>query len=259
MSLLRFFRLRKLRHPAMSTSRRWSLPALCLVACVLSVKIFLPNARNKQLSTPTRIYSSNYGPIPVRSASKRGFAGGLSLATLGLMGRKASSEQLETMEALKGKGYGKTRMRFSDYTQTPTGLQYQDLRVGQGKSPLKGDECVIDWSGYTIGYYGRPFEARDKAKGGDFTGDEKELYRLILGENKVIPAFEEALQGMKEGGIRRIIVPVELGYPDNDMRKKGPKPTTFSGKRALGFVLENQGMIDKTLLFDIELIKVRGK
>jgi len=31
------------------------------------------------------------------------------------------------------------------------------------------------------------------------------------------------------GGIRRIIVPVELGYPDNDFNKLGPKPTTFSG------------------------------
>lgn len=61
---------------------------------------------------------------------------------------------------------------------------------------------------------------------------------------------------MKEGGIRRIIVPVELGYPDNDFKKAGPSPTTFSGKRALGFVLQNQGMIDKTLLFDIELIRI---
>lgn len=40
--------------------------------------------------------------------------------------------------------------------------------------------------------------------------------------------------------IRRIVVPVELCYPDNDMKKKGSKPTTFSGKRALGFVLETR-------------------
>jgi hypothetical protein len=98
---------------------------------------------------------------------------------------------------------------------------------------------------------------------------------------------------------------VELGYPDNNYRKQGPKPTTFSvrcagfvhraassheqgaynnvtaaiigallvadgwsaflcylpawlqGERALGFVLENQGMIDKTLLFDIELERIQ--
>ena len=30
------------------------------------------------------------------------------------------------------------------------------------------------------------------------------------------------------GGIRRIIVPVELGYPNNDMNALGPRPLTFS-------------------------------
>ena len=30
------------------------------------------------------------------------------------------------------------------------------------------------------------------------------------------------------GGVRRIIVPVELGYPNNDMNSLGPKPLTFS-------------------------------
>ena len=33
---------------------------------------------------------------------------------------------------------------------------------------------------------------------------------------------------MREGGIRRIVVPVELGYPDNNMNALGPSPTTFS-------------------------------
>lgn len=34
--------------------------------------------------------------------------------------------------------------------------------------------------------------------------------------------------GAQVGGIRRIVVPVELGYPNNDYKKQGPKPTTFS-------------------------------
>jgi len=73
----------------------------------------------------------------------------------------------------------------------------------------------------------------------------------------VIPAFEEAILGMKVGGVRRLIVPTEVGYPDNDWKKKGPRPSTFAGKRSLSFVLDNQGMVDKTLLFDIELLKIQ--
>ncbi|EIE26455.1 FKBP-like protein [Coccomyxa subellipsoidea C-169] len=139
----------------------------------------------------------------------------------------------EPMAAIKGKDYGKQRQSYSDYTRTESGLQYQDLREGTGKGAKPGAQ----------------------AKGGSFAKD-KDFFRFTLGRGEVIPAFEEAVLSMKEGGIRRIVVPVELGYPDFDMNKLGPSPTTFSGQRALDFVLRNQGLIDKTLLFDIELVKV---
>jgi len=61
---------------------------------------------------------------------------------------------------------------------------------------------------------------------------------------------------MKVGSIRRIIVPTSIGYPNNDWKKSDPKPSTFAGKRSLSFVLQNQGLVDKTLLFDIELLKI---
>ncbi|KAL0364411.1 UNVERIFIED_CONTAM: Peptidyl-prolyl cis-trans isomerase FKBP19, chloroplastic [Sesamum angustifolium] len=161
-----------------------------------------------------------------------------------------------TVPALRGKDYGKTKMRYPDYTETNSGLQYKDLRVGSGPTPRIGETVVVDWDGYTIGYYGRIFEARNKTKGGSFVGDDKDFYKFRLGSQEVIPAFEEAVSSMALGGIRRIIVPPELGYPENDFDKKGPRPTTFSGQRALAFVLRNQGLIDKTLLFDIELLKI---
>ncbi|KAH7683346.1 Peptidyl-prolyl cis-trans isomerase Fpr3/Fpr4-like protein [Dioscorea alata] len=159
----------------------------------------------------------------------------------GMFGWGVVKRWREGVPALRGKDYGKTKMKFPDYTETQSGLQYKDLRVGDGPAPKLGETVVVDWDGYTIGYYGRIFEARNKTKGGSF---------------EVIPAFEEAVAGMASGGIRRIIVPPELGYPDNDFNKLGPRPMTFSGQRALDFVLKNQGLIDKTLLFDIELLKI---
>ena len=148
---------------------------------------------------------------------------------------------------------------YPDFTLTASGLQYKDFREGSGASPKPGQRVIVDWDGYTAGYYGRPFEARNKAKGGAFTGDNKEYLRFVLGSGEMIGAFEEALAGMKPGGIRRIVVgPGPLFYPLEKPRSKGPKPSTFSGERALYFVLENQGLIDKTLLFDIELIRVEN-
>ncbi|CAL0308252.1 unnamed protein product [Lupinus luteus] len=168
----------------------------------------------------------------------------------------AVANQYADMPALRGKDYGKTKMRYPDYTETESGLQYKDLRPGYGPTPKNGETVVIDWDGYTIGYYGRIFEARNKTKGGSFEGDDKDFFKFKVGSQEVIPAFEEAISGMALGGIRRVVVPPELGYPENDYNKSGPRPTTFSGQRALDFVLRNQGLIDKTLLFDIELLKI---
>lgn len=50
----------------------------------------------------------------------------------------------------------------------------------------------------------------------------------------------------------------QMGYPDNDRKhdRVGPKPSTFSGYRALDFVLSNPGYIDKTLLFTVRVVRV---
>lgn len=67
---------------------------------------------------------------------------------------------------------------YKDFVQTPSGLQYKDVREGSGNSPGKGDRVVVDWEGYTIGYYGRIFEAKGKTKGGAF--DAAVRYRLFF-------------------------------------------------------------------------------
>ena len=132
---------------------------------------------------------------------------------------------------------------------------------GTGAEMTPGKKAVVDWDGYTLGYYGRPFEARNKSKGGAFTGDDKDFIRFTVDDPKIIGAFREVVVGMKVGGIRRIIVPggSPMGYPEGrKWTQSGPTPSNFSGQRALGFVLENEGMIDKTLLFDIEVRRAGG-
>ncbi|KAG5576766.1 hypothetical protein H5410_056900 [Solanum commersonii] len=181
-----------------------------------------------------------------------------------------ASAEFADMPALRGKDYGKTKMRLAWIlieSNKHAGFESwkwfhsEDRRYSGGK-PVDGllkfisYTSFVDWDGYTIGYYGRIFEARNKTKGGSFEGGDKDFFKFRVGSQEVIPAFEEAITGIALGGIRRIIVPPELGYPDYDYDKKGPRPTTFSGQRALSFVLRNQGLIDKTLLFDIELLKI---
>jgi hypothetical protein len=182
----------------------------------------------------------------------------LALAALTGSPAIARADSYAYQPALAGKDYGKSEMGGgADFIKTPSGLSYKDGTVGKGKTPAPGDRVVIDWTGYTIGYFGRPFETK---KLREIQGDEKDYLRFVLGQkpNLMIPALEEGLATMAEGGVRQLIVPPSIGYPKSDMAHEtvGPKPTTFSGQRALNFVLENQELIDKTLLFNVKLVRV---
>ncbi len=147
---------------------------------------------------------------------------------------------------------------YSDFTKTEEGWQYKDVKLGSGDVTLElGDRAVFDWSGYTIGYFGRPFEAKGGPQGGAFDKD-LDYSRTVIGSGTVVPGLEKALMEMKPGGVRQVIVPYgPLSYPAEDLEHKtvGPAPTTFSGQRALNFVLENP-RVDRTLLFNVKLIRI---
>ena len=94
-------------------------------------------------------------------------------------------------------------------------------------------------------------------QGGAFDKDLN-YFRTTLGSQTLVPGLECALRSMKPGGIRQVIVPYgPLSYPSDDPEHErvGPKPTTFSGMRALNFVLENP-RVDRTLLFNVKLVRV---
>ena len=90
----------------------------------------------------------------------------------------ARGDEYEFMPAY---GNGKKRTLYPDFTLSSTGLQYKDLVVGNGEKLVgEGSRVTIDWAGYTIGYYGRIFETRNRSKGGSFTGAEiKDTQRNI--------------------------------------------------------------------------------
>lgn len=148
---------------------------------------------------------------------------------------------------------------YEDFTKVEgEGWQYKDVKIGTGDVILEtGDRAVFDWSGYTIGYFGRPFQAKGGPTGGAFDKD-LDYARTVMGSGTMVPGLEKSLMTMKPGGVRQVIVPYgPLSYPPNDLEheKVGPKPSTFSGQRALNFVLENP-RVDRTLLFNLKLVRI---
>ena len=95
-----------------------------------------------------------------------------------------------------------------DYVTTPTGLQYADVRPGvesaSSPPPTDGQYVSIDYVMSTTGArYGSKIYS---------TVDAGAPYRWTLGDGSTMPGLEEAVRGMRPGGIRRVIIPPGLAY-----------------------------------------------
>ena len=120
----------------------------------------------------------------------------------------------------KGKSDGKV-------IATDSGLQYQDVTVGDGKVAQAGDTVFVHYTGTLKN--GKKF---------DSSRDRNKPFSFDLGNGDVIKGWDEGVAGMKEGGKRKLIIPPELGY----------------GARDVG-----NGLIpaNSTLIFEVELLKVK--
>ncbi|MEO1993410.1 MAG: FKBP-type peptidyl-prolyl cis-trans isomerase, partial [Pirellulales bacterium] len=82
------------------------------------------------------------------------------------------------------------------YTTTSTGLRYRDIQVGAGNQPASSSDSV------TVNYEGWLLD------GTRFDGNDNITFNL----NGVIAGWTEGLSTMREGGIRILIIPPDLGY-----------------------------------------------
>lgn len=107
---------------------------------------------------------------------------------------------------------------------TPSGLKYMDKKLGTGAAPTRGLAATVHYTGTLEN--GTKF---------DSSLDRGEPFVFLVGTGTVIRGWDEGIMGMKEGGVRRLIVPPALGY----------------GARRLNNIPPNS-----TLIFDIELLEV---
>lgn len=92
-------------------------------------------------------------------------------------------------------------VNLSQMEERPSGLWLQDLEVGDGKVAEVGDFLTAHYEGWLVD--GSKF---------DSSLDRGSPIQFGLGANNVIPGWEEGLQGMKEGGVRLLVIPPELAY-----------------------------------------------
>jgi FKBP-type peptidyl-prolyl cis-trans isomerase len=132
--------------------------------------------------------------------------------------RKRSAERELDLLA-EGEAFLKENAGKAGVVTTDSGLQYQIIEEGTGKSPGPQDQVTVHYTGTLID--GKQFDSSHKR-------GEPATFRL----DGVIKGWSEGLQLMKEGGKARLFIPENLAYGD-----RGP----------LGH---------RTLIFDVELISV---
>jgi FKBP-type peptidyl-prolyl cis-trans isomerase len=109
---------------------------------------------------------------------------------------------------------------------TSSGLQYDDLLVGQGAVAQAGQYVSVHYTGWLTN--GRKF---------DSSLDRGDPFSFHLGQGQVIAGWDEGVQGMQIGGKRKLTIPSDLGY----------------GPYGAGGVIPP----DATLVFEVELLGVQ--
>jgi FKBP-type peptidyl-prolyl cis-trans isomerase len=88
-----------------------------------------------------------------------------------------------------------------DGVKTDSGLQYWDIRVGNGEVAKEGNRVRVHYTGWLTN--GKKFDSSvDAGTPFDFT----------IGNGEVIKGWEEGVTGMKVGGKRQLRIPPSLGY-----------------------------------------------
>ena len=123
----------------------------------------------------------------------------------------------------EGKVYLEQNAKRDGVTQTKSGLQYEVLTEGTGKSPKATDTVRCHYEGRLL-------------DGTVFDSSYKRGEPADFGLNQVIPGWTEGVQLMKEGAKFRFHIPYLLAY----------------GERGAGAQIPPYS----TLIFDVELIKV---
>ena len=91
-----------------------------------------------------------------------------------------------------------------------------DFVIGKGRNASEGDYVFVEYIGENLNgiefdsSYGRP-----------------SFFPFTIGQGNVIKGWDKGLKNMKEGGIRKLIVPPELAYGSQNKGEKIPPNSTL--------------------------------
>ena len=140
----------------------------------------------------------------------------------------------------------------SPFATLANGVQVKDFRAGSGAPIQTGSRVELTMKGRLLNLNGVIFY---DTKSNDPNGfGEGTPLLFTVGDGTVLPGLETGVVGMSKGGIRRIIVPADVGY--GTFPSLEPQPFAAEERRALDSVVKNPRR-DQTVMFDVKVERVR--
>lgn len=139
--------------------------------------------------------------------------------------QQAEAQVVSEANAKAGRDFLEGNKLREEVKVTPSGLQYEVLKEGDGATPDATDRVVVHYTGKLI-------------DGTVFDSSEERGEPATFGVTQVIPGWVEALQMMKAGSQWRLFIPSNLAYGSQGVPGIGP---------------------NQTLIFDVTLLEVVGK
>lgn len=137
--------------------------------------------------------------------------------------QQEAAKAMAEVNAKAGEEFLAENGKRAEVKTTPSGLQYEVIKEGDGAQPKASDKVVVHYTGKLI-------------DGTVFDSSEERGMPATFGVTQVIPGWVEALQLMKVGSTWRLFIPSALAY--------GPQG-------AGGVIGPNQ-----TLIFDVSLLDI---
>lgn len=183
-------------------------------------------------------------------SSRRNFVQlfGLVAATMPVMAANAVDAQFKEVAQQERPPEGDT-----PFSTLSNGVQIKDFRQGSGSDTVKtGSKVELTMKGRLLNLNGVIFYDT-KSKDSNGFGEGTPL-QFTVGDKTVLPGLESGLIGMSKGGIRRIIVPADVGY--GAFPSLEPQPLTGEERRALDSVVKNPRR-DQTVMFDCKVERLK--
>jgi FKBP-type peptidyl-prolyl cis-trans isomerase len=135
------------------------------------------------------------------------------------------------------------------YKKLPSGVVFADLRQGSGEEAKNGSRCNIQWVlRKSNGYFVDSSEVSGSVP-----------FIFTVGDGSAIQGVNEGIQGMKVGGVRRLLIPPSLAYVDGlEDGKPGPMPVGFGPRQQMRRVQNVRANVPGEYVFlEIQLTRLR--